>query len=82
MSQAMQANLLFAVGQAIFDAGHAGKATFCRRPRDPVSPSLLRDHMEISKVFLVYPSETGGGVRPTGNTKPEEKLEENRGELT
>ena len=38
--------------------------------------------MEIPQVLFVFPSEKGGagrGLRPAGNTKPEEKLEENRG---
>ena len=39
------------------------------------------DRMEITQVLFVFPSEKGGGrgLRPTGNTKPEKKLEENRG---
>ena len=40
----------------------------------------LRDRQEIPQVLFVFPSEKGGrGLRPAGNTKPEEKLEENRG---
>ena len=40
--------------------------------------SLLRDCEEIPQVLFVFPSEKGGrGLRPAGNTKPEEKLEEN-----
>ena len=39
----------------------------------------IRDHMEIPQVLFVFPSEKGGrGLRPAGNTKPEEKLEEKR----
>ena len=38
----------------------------------------LRDREEIPQVLFVFPSEKGGrGLRPAGNTKPEEKLEEN-----
>ena len=34
----------------------------------------------LPQVLFVFPSEKGGrGFRPAGNTKPEEKLEENRG---
>ena len=41
---------------------------------------VVRDRMEIPQVLFVFPSEKGGrGLRPTGNTKPEEKLEEKRG---
>ena len=37
--------------------------------------------MEIPQVLFVFPSEKEGGrgLRPNGNTKPEEKREENRG---
>jgi hypothetical protein len=37
--------------------------------------------MEIAQVLFVFPSENrerGRGLRPAGNTKPDEKLEENR----
>ena len=38
----------------------------------------VRDREEIPQVLFVFPSEKGGrGLRPAGNTKPEEKLEEN-----
>ena len=42
---------------------------------------FFRDRMETPQVLFVFPSEKGGGrgLRPAGNTKPEGKLEENRG---
>ena len=42
---------------------------------------IVRDRMEIPQVLFVFLSEKGGGrgLRPTGNIKPEEKLEKNRG---
>ena len=40
----------------------------------------VRDRQEIPQVLFVFSSRKGGrGLRLAGNTKPEEKLEENRG---